>query len=69
MDLKPLGSFKNVRASRASPHLQTTQEYVTVCYYSSRNLSFFVTVIYIRSVIVVKLIFMSSFNSNYAWED
>jgi hypothetical protein len=56
--------LKNVRAGRASPHLQTTRESFMI-HYSSRNVSFFITFIDIHSILVVKLTFMSSFNSNY----
>jgi hypothetical protein len=65
---KPSGTLKNVRAGRASPHAYKQRENL-LCYYSSRNVSFFITVIDIHSILVVKLTLTPSFNSNYAWVD
>jgi hypothetical protein len=53
----------------AARHRTYKQRENLLFYYSSRNVSFFVTVIDIHSILVVKLTFMSSFNSNYAWAD
>jgi hypothetical protein len=66
-DRKPSGSLKMY--APGALHRTYKQRENLLCYYPSRNVSFFITFIDIYSILVVKLTFMSSFDSNYTWAD